>query len=44
MEPTARSAALVGSEDSTRHPARLIALHHGTDSRSWAMIGTRSGS
>lgn len=29
MRPAARSiAALVGPDDSTRHPARLIALHH----------------
>lgn len=29
MQPAAMSiAALVGSDDSTRHPARLIALHH----------------
>jgi CBS domain-containing protein len=29
MQPAARSiAALTGPDDSTRHPARLIALHH----------------
>ena len=29
MQPAARSIArLVGPHDSTRHPARLIALHH----------------
>ena len=29
MRPGARSIArLVGPDDSTRHPARLIALHH----------------
>jgi hypothetical protein len=29
MQPAARSiAALVGPDDSTRHPARLVAPHH----------------